>query len=93
MQAIEQKKHQTMLQVICKFDDLSAIYGHIISEGQEEIIKGNIAEFKCSYDSYNLLLKELEDCIGNYRELHDKLQRIMFPYVRKMNTKARNKKH
>lgn len=92
MQALEQKKHQTMLKVICKFDELIAIYGHIIPKGKNEIIKRNIAEFKGSYDNYNQLLKELQDCIYVYKEMHDSLQRQMFPYVRKMNTKARNKR-
>lgn len=93
MQAIDQKKHQNMLKVICKFDELITIYGNIVPEGQDEIIKGNIAEFKGSYDYYTILLKELENCIGNYRDLQDSLQQLMFPYVRKMNTKARKKRN
>lgn len=93
MQAIDQKKHQNMLKVICKFDELITIYGNIVPEGQDEIIKGNIAEFKDSYDHYNLLLKELENCICTYKEVQESLQRIMFPNVRKMNTKARKKRN
>lgn len=93
MQGLESKKHTNMLMAISQFEELTARYGHIVPEGEDRIIRINITEFRGSYDYYIILLKELENCIGNYRDLHDSLQQGMFPYVRKMNTKARKKRN
>jgi hypothetical protein len=93
MQGLESKKHTNMLMAISQFEELTTRYGHIVPEGEDKTIRVNIAEFKGSYDYYTILLKELENCIGNYRDLQDSLQQLMFPYVRKMNTKARKKRN
>lgn len=92
MQGVDLKKHQSMLSAIRQFEELLISYGHLIPEGRDEIIRENIAELEESYDYYCLLLKELEDCIDTYNELHNSLQRTMFPYVRRMATQARNKR-
>lgn len=92
MQGLESAKHQNMIKVISRFEELQEIFGQIIAENHKELIKENISEFKGSYDYYCLLIKELEDCIENYKELHESLQRHIFPYVRKMTTEAKNKK-
>lgn len=92
MQGLDLKKHQSMLKAIHQFEELLAIYEHIVSQDHDRIVRDNIAEFKGSYDYYCLLLKELEGCIGTYKELHESLQRMVFPYVRKMNTQERNKR-
>lgn len=92
MQGLESTKHQNMLKAIEQFEKLNLHFGHIISEDCEDMILTNIAELKKSYTCYNALLKELEGCINNYKETHDALRKNMFPYVRKMSTRARNKK-
>lgn len=89
MQRLESKKHQTMLKAISQFEELITIYAHIIPEYRRDIVKENVIKYKDAYNYYNVLLKELEDCINNYKEFHDLLQRMMFPYVRKMNSQSR----
>lgn len=92
MQALDSKKHQSMLSATRQFEELLKSYRHLVPEGQDEIIMENIAELEGTYDYYCLLLKELEDCIDTYKEQQDSLQRTMFPYVRRMITQERNKK-
>ena len=92
MQGVDLKKHQSMLKASRQFEELLIIYGHIVPQDHETIIKDKISELKDSYDCYCVLLKELEDCIDIYREVHDALQRTMFPYVRKMTTQSRKKR-
>ena len=92
MQGLESKRHQNMLRTIELFEELKLTFGDIVSEDCKETILTNIAEFKKTHGCYNILLHELEDCIKSYNETHDSLRRNLYPYVRKVNTQARNKK-
>lgn len=91
MQGIESKKHQNMLKVIAQFEGLSSICGEIIPEKHESKMRKNASELKGTHDYYMILLKELEECIHSYNELHESLQKLMYPYIRKMNTELRKK--
>ena len=91
MQAIEPKKHQNMIRIIEKFEELLSVCGHMVPEAREEIVKKNIIEFKGTYDNYIQLLKEMENCISSYKILHKSLEKRLYPNVRKMNTQLRKK--
>lgn len=80
-----------MLKIIDQFEGLGKVCGHIIPEKHNSTIHKNAAELKGTYDYYQILLKELENCIHSYSELHESLQKVMYPYVRKMNTELRKK--
>ena len=91
MQAIEPKKHQNMIRVIEKFEELLSVCGPMVPEAKEEVVKKNITEFKTTYDHYIQLLKEMENCISSYKTLHKSLEKRLYPNVRKMNTQLRKK--
>ncbi len=93
MIGLDQKKHENMVNTISRFEEYSAICGHIVPEIHSEAIRSKISKFKDAHDHYHILLKELEECIGNYRELHESLKKTAFPYVRKMVGEVRRKKH
>ncbi|WP_296149189.1 hypothetical protein [uncultured Flavobacterium sp.] len=93
MIGLDQKKHENMVNIITRFEEYSAICGHIVPESHSEAIRTKISKFKESHDHYHNLLKQLEECIGSYRELHDSLKKTAFPYVRKMGTQVRSRKH
>lgn len=91
MQGIESTKHQNRVKTIRQFEELSTMVGHIIPEEHDAIMRKNAAELKGTYDYYLILIKELEGCIHSYNELHESLQRMMYPYIRKMNAKVSKK--
>ena len=91
MQALDQKKHHNMTRTIGRYEEYSIICGQIIPEEKNEIIREKIAEFKGTYDCYLLLLEEIGECIGRYNGLHESLQKMVFPYARKMQGKLRKK--
>jgi len=91
MQGIESKKHQNILKVIDLFEGLSSVCGQVIPENHDAKMRKNAMELKGTYDYYLILLKELEGCIHSYAELHESLQKLMYPYIRKMNTELRKK--
>lgn len=93
MQAIDQKKHQTMTRIIAQYEEYFAHCGEMIPQDHDETVRENIAEFKGSYDYYKILLKELEQCIEQYKNLHESLQKIVYPYARKMNSELRRRKY
>ena len=93
MQALDQKKHHNMARAIDRYEEYSTLCEHIVPQDRDKIIRENIAEFKGIYDYYHLLIKELEHCIEEYKDLHDSLQRMVYPYARKMNGKLQKRKH
>lgn len=93
MQALDQKKHHNMAKAIGRYEEYATLCGHIIPEDKDEIIRESIAEFKGTYDYYHLLIKELERCIEDYKDLHGLLQRMVYPYARKMNGELQKRKH
>lgn len=93
MQAIDQKKHQTMTRIIAQYEEYFTYCGEMIPEDHDEAVRESIAEFKGSYDYYRILLKELEECIEQYKDLHGALQKIVYPYARKMSSELRRRKN
>jgi len=91
MQGIKPTQHQDILRALEKLDNLIPDFGSIIPEDREVFIRDTAAELKGIYDYYNILLKELEQCINTYEVMHESLRKVVYPYVRKMNTKSRNK--
>lgn len=89
MQGIRSTQHQELLRVLKKFEDLVPTFGSIIPCDREEFIRDKAAELKGQYDYYQLLLKELQDCIHTYEHSHDVLRKVMYPYLRKMQTKSK----
>jgi len=92
MRGLDDKIHQNMIKAINQFEECSLTCGSLIPDQQDGIIRNNIAEFKGTYDYYHILLKELEGCIRDYKDLHVSLQRKMFPCVRKMQSELRQKR-
>lgn len=92
MQRLELEKHQNMIKAICRFEELEDLAGRAVTESRKDLIKANIAEFKGSYDNYCLLLRELQECIDRYKEIHGSLQRNLFPSVRRMAAAAKKDK-
>lgn len=91
MQGITPAQHKELLKALKKFDELLPSFGKFIPEGQEAFIRDKAAELKNVYDHYHLLLRELENCIRTYENRHESLRKVMYPCVRKMYTKSRNK--
>lgn len=91
MQGIKAAQHQNILKVLEKFNDLAPDFSNMIPEDREAFIHNKAAELKGTYDYYQLLLKELEQCIQSYEGMHESLRKVMYPYVRKMNTKFKSK--
>lgn len=91
MQAINSKQHQDIVNLIDKFETLTPHYGNILADGLEPVIREKAVELKKSYAHYHVLLKELENCIRSYDDMHKSLRQVMYPSIRKMNTKSRNK--
>lgn len=92
MQGLESRKHKNMLKAIGQFEQLREGFGNIVPKIQSDMITEQIKEFNGCYAYYSKLFKELEDCIDNYKELQDSLQKTMFPYIKKMNAKAKTRK-
>ena len=92
MQAIDNKKHQNMTRAIGQYEEYFTHCEAMIHENQNEIVRENIAKFKDAYDYYKILLKELEGCLEQYKEVHESLQRMVYPYARKMSGELRRKK-
>ncbi|QRY55537.1 hypothetical protein [Sphingobacterium siyangense] len=92
MQRLESEKHQNMIKAICRFEELEELAGSVVYESRKDIIKANIIEFKGSYDNYCLLLREIQECIDRYKEIHESLQRSLFPSVRRMAAAAKKTK-
>ena len=86
MQGIKSTQHQYILKALEKFNDLAPVFGSIVPEDREAFIRDKAAELKGTYDYYQLLLKELEQCIQSYEGMHESLRKVVYPYVRKMNT-------
>ena len=91
MQGIKPSQHQDILKALEKFDDLLTNFGSIIPEDRETFIRDKAAELKGTYDYYQILLKELEQCIHSYKGMHESLRKVVYPCVRKMYTRSRNK--
>lgn len=80
-----------MEKAIARYEEYATQCGEMIPENHDGIIRKNMAEFKDTFDYYLLLLKEIGECIGKYNDLHDSLQKTVFPYARKMQGKLRKK--
>jgi len=91
MQGLDKKRHQSMEKAIGQYEDYSIRCREMIPEDHDGIIRKNISEFKGTYDYYLLLLEEIEECIGRYNGLHESLQKMVFPYARKMQGELRKK--
>jgi len=89
MQGIKPSQHQNILKALEKFNDLVPHFGTGVSEDREEFIRTKAAELKGTYDYYQLLLKELEQCIQSYEGMHESLRKVVYPCVRKMYTKSK----
>ena len=89
MQGIKPSQHQDILKALEKFDDLVPNFGTVVTEDREEFIRTKAAELKGTYDYYQLLLKELEQCIQSYEGMHESLRKVVYPCVRKMYTKSK----
>lgn len=85
MQALDKKKHHSMIRAIKVYEEHSILCKEIVAQEQDEVIRENIAQFRGTYDYYHLLLKELEHCIEDYRTLHTSLQQMVYPCARKIN--------
>lgn len=81
-----------MTRAVAQYEDYFTYCEEMIPEVQDEIVREKIAKFKESYDYYKILLKELEGCIAHYKELHNALQRMVYPYARKMGVELRRKR-
>lgn len=90
MQRIDLKKHRDMLKSINKYEEYVVLLENLIPENHDAIIRDKTSEFKGTYDYYHFLLKELERCLEEYKNLHESLKRMIYPYSRKMNAKYRN---
>lgn len=91
MRGIELKQHKILLKAIEKFEELTPLYGNTLPEGYEADISEKISELKGTYDYYEILLKELENCIAFYENKHESLRRRIYPTVRKMNSLHQSK--
>ena len=89
MQGIKPSQHQDILKALEKFYDLVPNFGTVVTEDREEFIRTKAAELKGTYDYYQLLLKELEQCIQSYEGMHESLRKVVYPCVRKMYTKSK----
>lgn len=92
MQGLDKKKHESMEKAIGRYEEYATLCGKMIPEDHDGMIRENIAEFKNTYSYYLLLLKEIGECIGEYNDLHDSLQKMVFPYARKMQGELRKKR-
>ena len=92
MQAIDHKKHQNMTKAIGQYEEYFTHCEEMIPEDQNQIVRENIVRFKDAYNYYKILLKELEDCLEHYKEVHGALQRMVYPYARKMGGELRRKR-
>lgn len=81
-----------MARVISRYAELSALAGHVIPDEQKEVISGNIAALKGTYDYYTLLMDELKDCLNTYKLIREPLQKTMVHQLRKMNKELKSKK-
>ncbi|TRW27236.1 hypothetical protein FMM05_00950 [Flavobacterium zepuense] len=91
MQSIKSTKHQDLLKALEKFEALFPGFGNNIPEGREVYIRDKAAELKCEYDYYQNLLKALENCINSYENKHESLRKVMYPCLRRMNTKSKKR--
>jgi|GEM_PF-4209166 len=81
-----------MEKAIRQYEEYSTLCGDMIPKDHDGTIRRNIAEFKDAYGNYLLLLKEIEKRLEEYNDLHKSLQRMVFPYARKMQGEIRRKK-
>lgn len=91
MQAIDSKQHQDIVIAIDKFEALIPLYGSILPDGLVPVIREKADELKKTYARYHALIRELENCIHSYDDVRDSLRKLMYPPIRKMNTRNRNK--
>jgi len=89
MQGIESRQHLDIVKAIDKFETLKSVHGNILPDGVACVILEKASELKGTYNYYKELLKELESCIESYENIHESLRKVMYPCVRKMNTRSR----
>lgn len=90
---IDTRDHEQLVEIYGRYKEYHNLYGGIvISEEQDQSIRNNAAELQGTYDYYQILILELEKCIGSYHSIRNSLKAKIYSPARKMNTINRNKK-
>lgn len=82
-----------MVEAYGRYKEYHDLYGNMtISEEQDQAIRDKATELQGTYDYYQILILELERCIGTYHAARNSLKAKIYAPARKMSAINRKKR-